>query len=151
MTCVSLSSLVVTTKSKAMKKIQTIASVVFASIILWACAKENSDSGNNKANVVADKSSVSKGESVSFTVQNGAQGALAKWTVTPSTGVVLGRQVSWNQKNSVTFNEPGTYNVQVELRKVWCDSIAALNPGMDTCLNGGTSAGIANATIQVSN
>ena len=134
-----------------MKKIQTISLVISAAIVLWACAKENSESGNKQATVVADKSSVSKGESVSFSVQNGAQGALAKWTVTPAAGAVLGRQTSWNQKNSVTFNQPGTYNVQVELRKVWCDSIAAQNPGMDTCLNGGTSAGIANAIIQVSN
>lgn len=134
-----------------MKKAQTVVLAVIASVVLWACAKENSDSGNNKANVVADKSSIPKGQSVSFSVQNGAQGALAKWTVSPSTGVVLNRQVSWNQKNNITFNEAGTYNVQVELRKVWCDSAAAANPGMDTCLNGGSSAGIATAVIQVTN
>jgi hypothetical protein len=117
---------------------------------LYACNKESSGTGSN-TKVVTDRSEVRSGETVSFSVANGAAGALARWTVTPNTNVVISRNISWDQRNTITFNAPGNYTVNVELKKVWCDSAAAANPGMDTCLNNGTYAGSANATIMVKN
>ena len=127
-----------------------VSALLVACCLLFSCTRENSGT-KSTASVTANRSSVKPGESVSFSVQNSEKSALAKWTVTPVTGVVMNRAVSWDQKNEITFNQPGTFNVQVELRKVWCDSAAAANPGMDTCLNGGTSAGKATAVIQVKN
>jgi hypothetical protein len=139
----------ITIKIKAMKKLN-VSALLVACCLVFSCAKEHS--GNKSAaNIITNRSSVKPGESVLVSVGNSDRSALAKWTVTPVTGVVMDRAMSWDQKNEITFNQPGTYNVQVELWKVWCDSAAAANPGMDTCLNGGTRAGKATAVIQVKN
>src|SRR5689334_12430739 len=121
-----------------------------AVLCYFSCNKEDSDPGKgNTARVVSDKSEVRPGDVVAFSVKDGTAGAIAKWTVTPNTNVVISRAVSWDQKNTITFNATGNYTVRVELKKVWCDSAAAANPGMDTCLNSGVSAGQAQATIMV--
>ena len=133
-----------------MKKLFLLAASPVLLFVIYACNKESSRTGSNTS-MVTDRSEVRPGETVSFSVANGAAGALARWTVTPNTNVVISRNISWDQKNTITFNAPGNYTVNVELKKVWCDSAAAANPGMDTCLNSGTFAGSANATILVKN
>ena len=131
-----------------MKKIFLLAALPALVCFIYACKKESSATGSN-TKMITDRSEVRAGETVSFSVANGAAGALAKWTVTPNTNVVISRPVSCDQRNTITFNAPGNYTVNVELKKVWCDSAAAANPGMDTCLNSGTAAGSAHATILV--
>jgi hypothetical protein len=134
-----------------MKRLKLIAAASSLTLLMFfACRKEGS-TDTSLPKMVADKSQVKPGETVSFSIQNGLAGALAKWTVTPNTNVQISRAVSWDQRNTITFNEPGNYTVNVQLKKVWCDSAAAANPGMDTCLNSGKDAGSAHATILVKN
>ena len=133
-----------------MKKLSLFAAIASLMSIAYACSKENSAAGSS-AKMITDKSIVQPGETVSFSIANGTAGAVARWTVTPDTNVAINRAVSWDQTNTITFNDTGNYTVNVELFKVWCDSAAAANPGMDTCLNSGTNAGSAHATILVKN
>jgi len=133
-----------------MKKVKSIVMATLAFALAVACAKEHS-SNTADAKLISNKSSVKAGDQVYFKVQNGPAGALAKWTVTPNTNVNISRAVSWDQGNTITFNQPGNYAVNVELKKVWCDSVAAANPGMDTCINGGTVAGKLTTNVLVSN
>lgn len=135
-----------------MKKIKIAMAVIIINTGLFiACQKEDSNSATTSTRMVADKSQVKPGESVSFAILNGTQGGVAKWTVQPNTNLNLSRSFSWDQKNTITFNQEGTYSVTAEIKKVWCDSAAAANPGMDTCLNSGTTTAKTTATVIVKN
>ena len=131
-------------------KLATVAAVATVAI-MFACQPSKVNPPSSTTSMQADKTSIKPGESVSFAVKNGAQGAVAKWSVVPNTNVTINRAYSWDQTNRITFNQPGVYAVTAEIRKVWCDSVAASHPGMDTCLNSGTDAGKASATIEVKN
>jgi hypothetical protein len=133
-----------------MKKISILPVLSACLLFIYACDKENSDSSTG-TRMVTSKSEARPGETVAFGVQNGTTGAVATWTVTPDTNVIIHRPVSWDQKTTVTFTDTGTYVVRVNLKQVLCDSAAAANPGMDTCLNSGKPAGNAHATIRVKN
>src|SRR3954471_12134759 len=115
-----------------MKRFKLLAVAAMAASFIAGCDKPVPETPSKQTSMVADKSSVTAGESVSVSVQNGALGAVAKWSVVPNTNVVLSRQYSWDQKNTIRFNQAGNYTVNVELKKVWCDSVAAAHPGMDT-------------------
>src|SRR5688500_2998408 len=117
-----------------MKNIKVLPALSACLLLIYACQKENSDSATT-TRMVASKSEARPGETVAFSVENGATGAVARWSVTPDTNVIINRPVSWDQKTTITFTDTGTYEVRVDLKKVWCDSAAAANPGMDTCLN----------------
>lgn len=135
-----------------MKKIKLAMGVLIACTGAFiACHKEDSASGSKTTTMVSSKSLVKPGETISFAIENGTKGAVAKWSVQPDSSVYLDRSVSWDQTNTITFNEPGTYAVTAELLKVWCDSAAAANPGMDTCLNHGTTTAKTTMTVTVKN
>jgi hypothetical protein len=133
-----------------MKMINIIPTISACLLLIYACHKENSDTATTPR-MVPGKSEARPGETVSFSVENGTAGAVARWSVTPDTNVIINRPVTWDQKTTITFTDTGTYVVKVDLKQVWCDSAAAANPGMDTCLNSGKPAGNAHATIRVKN
>jgi len=137
-----------------MKKLKIFAVLVFcAAGIIVACHKENSsnNSTSSQTRITTDRSLVKAGETVSLSVQNGTPGAVVKWNVIPKTNVSVSRAYSWDQKNTITFNAAGDYAVSAEIKKVWCDSVAAAHPGMDTCLNSGTVTATVQTTIKVTN
>jgi len=133
-----------------MKTNKHITAIFSTVIVIFACEPDK-DMHPATMTVVANKSQVKTGETVFLKVDNGTAGAVAKWSVVPNTNVVINRAVSWDQKNSIIFNQQGNYTVIVEIRKVWCDSVAASHPGMDTCLNGGTTTGNLSTLITVNN
>ena len=137
-----------------MKKLKIFAVLVFCSAgIMVACDKEKSstNSTSSQTRITTDRSLVKAGETVSLSVQNGTPGTVATWRVTPDTNVTVSRPYSWDHKNTITFNAPGDYAVSAEIKKVWCDSVAAAHPGMDTCLKSGTVTANVQTTIKVTN
>ncbi len=128
-----------------------LCTVLIVSIMLAACQKEHSSSGQNSPGITTDKSQVKTGETVTLTVQNAVPGAAIKWTIKPETTSTLTREYTFTDQNTVSFSSPGTYSVNAESRKVMCDSAAAAHPGMDTCFNSGTQVSLQTATIVVSN
>lgn len=77
-----------------MRNIKFLAAAVVASVgIIVACQKENSTVTDppKTANIAVDRSVIKPGETVSFAVQNGTVGGVAKWTVVPNTSVAVNR------------------------------------------------------------
>jgi len=134
-----------------MKAIHSFATVFVLMMAIAASCQKEASGTRDKTTVSGSKSQVSPGESIQFTVKKGTTGAVSKWTVSPATNVQISRPVSWDQTNTIRFNQAGTYTVNVELKKVWCDSVAASHPGMDTCLNSGTVTATASTIVEVKN
>ena len=132
-----------------MKMFKPAVSLLIIAAILFACQKE--DSGNNQSNetkLVADKTTIKTGESISLTVQNKTQGSVARWTVTPTLGVVIDSAYS-RQSNKITFSQAGNYTIKAELRTVHPNCMPS--PGYDTCYVNGSAAGLLSGSIVVSN
>jgi hypothetical protein len=118
-------------------------------MIFIACQKD--PAADATVQLAASKTEIKAGESVGFEIANAASGLVSKWETSPSTGVSINRNYSWNNRNTISFNTTGTYTVTGVLKKVFCDSVAASHPGMDTCLNGGTNSASVSIKITVTN
>lgn len=130
-------------------------SILFVSAMIVIACNKNEDDSQPEVTLTASKTTITRQEQVSFTLENMPQGALAKWTATP-TGepnipFIIDSAYSY-ATNKIRFLNPGTYEVKVEIKNSPCaPAIPGTDPKFDSCFRAGVKPQIKTATIIVQN
>jgi hypothetical protein len=105
-----------------MRRFKFIASAAAATaLVIIACKKDQSATGNSSPELSASATTVRTGESVLFNITHSAPGMVGHWSVSPNNGFSLASTYSATS-NSIKFLQPGSYTVTVVLK----------NPGSST-------------------